>query len=93
MGLDVSELTAEQAKKIGVPEDTKGLLVRRVRPGGLAVQLGIRPNDVITEIQGQPVQTVEQFNDILGKLSPSEGISITAINKSGTKSLSFRIGR
>ncbi len=90
MGLQISELTPEKAKQIGLPADTQGLLVEKVQPGGLANQLGLRPNDVITKLQQQRVRTLKDFNDVLTDHPPDEGISITAVNKSGDKILYLR---
>ncbi len=85
MGLQISELTPEKAKQIGLPADTEGLLVEKVQRDGLAHQLGLQPNDVITKLQQQRVRTIEDFNDVLTDLSLAEGISVTAVNKSGNK--------
>jgi S1-C subfamily serine protease len=90
MGLEVSELTSEEAKRIGIPADTKGVLIKKVQPGGLADQMGIQANDVISEVQQQKVETVEEFNKLLGELSLAEGISVKVVSKSGTKFLYFR---
>ncbi len=90
MGLQISELTPEKAKQLQLPEDTQGLLVEKVRPGGLASQLGLRPNDVITKLQHQKVRTIEDFNDVLSDLSLAEGIFVKAVNKSGDKVSYFR---
>ena len=89
IGLEVSELTAEEAKRIGVPAETEGLLVNKVRSGSLADQLGIQPDDVITELQQEKVRTVEQFNAKLRELSPRDGTLLTVVNKSGEKLLDF----
>lgn len=91
MGLEVSELTPGQAKHIGVPAETKGLLVKKVRAGSLANQLGIRPNDIITEIQQQKIETIDEFNSVLGEASLSEVISMTVVNRYGDKLLKFRL--
>ena len=93
MGLEVSELTGEEAAQIGVPAGTKGLLVRKVRRGSLANQVGVRPNDVIVELQGQKVQTVEEFNAILKTMSPTEGISVTVVNRRGSRLLYIPLPR
>jgi len=85
MGLRISELTPEKAKQIGLPGDTQGLLVEKVWPGGLADQLGLQKNDVITKLQQQRVGTIEDFKDLLTDLSLAEGISVTAVNKSADK--------
>ena len=87
MGLQVSELTAERAKQIGVAGDTEGLLVEKVLGGGLGYMLSIRPNDVIVELQQQKVSTVEEFNARVAELDEAEGLSITIVNRSGERFL------
>ena len=91
MGLQISELTAEKAEQIGLAADTEGLLVEKVRPGGLAEQSGLEPNDVIIELQHQRVRTIEDFNDVLSESSLAEGIFGKAVNKSADKALYFRL--
>lgn len=93
MGLQISELTPEKAKQIGLSPDTEGLLIEKVQPGGLANQLGLEPNDVITKLQQQRVRTIEDFNDVLTNHPPTEGISVTAVNKSGDKFVYRRLQR
>ena len=90
MGLQISELTVEKVKQIGLPPDTQGLLVEKVQPGGLAHQLGLQPGDVITEFQQKKVRTIAEFNDRLAESSLAEGILIKAVSKSGDKVLYFR---
>ena len=93
MGLQISELTAEKAKQVGVPADTEGLLVEKVLPGGLAHMLGIRANDVIIELQQQKVRTVEQFNARLAELNEAEYLFVKIVNKSGGNFLFRRLRR
>lgn len=62
IGMSVQPLTPETAKQIGVPEDTKGVVVRSVEPGTPAARAGIQPKDVITEIDDQPVTSVAGFS-------------------------------
>ncbi len=93
MGLEISELTAEKAKQVGVPTDTEGLLVEKVLRGGLAHLLGIRAGDVIIELQQQKVHTVEQFNAGLAELNEAEVLFVKIVNKSGGNLLFKRLHR
>ena len=89
MGMELSELTEKEAEQIGVPADTKGLLVKRIQRGGLASQLGVRPGDVIVEVQGQKVATVEELDAALE--TPADGISVTVVNKAGSRLLYIEV--
>ena len=90
MGLKVAELTEKQAKKIGVPSDTKGLLITKVAPGSQAAELGLEPNDVIVQVQQKKVDTVADMRKALADMSRGRGVSVTVVNRSGAKLLYFR---
>ena len=62
MGMVVTPLTAEIAKELGVPEDTKGLAVTEVDETSVAFTKGLRVGDVITEAGQQAVVRVEDLN-------------------------------
>ncbi|MBA3707198.1 MAG: PDZ domain-containing protein [Planctomycetes bacterium] len=61
-GLTVRRLTVMEAKFLQRP-DTRGILVGSVRPGGPANRAvpDLRDNDVITEVGGKPVDSLEAF--------------------------------
>ena len=54
LGLSVRPVTPEDARQLGV-ESGKGLLVAEVDPAGPAAAAGIRPGDVIEEVNRKPV--------------------------------------
>ena len=59
-GLRLEELTQAQRSRLGLPGSVEGVLVTRVAPGSAAAEKGIRPGDVITDIDqrkiGDPAQ-------------------------------------
>ena len=65
LGLSVIEPTPELTKRLGLPPGTQGVVVQEVLPGGRAAQAGLRPGDVILEVNRQPVRTVEDFTRAL----------------------------
>jgi serine protease Do len=70
-GLDVQQLTSELAKPLGLPTDTKGLLVAGVKNGSPAEVAGIEEGDVITKVvrdhKPQPLTNVKEFQDLAAK--------------------------
>ncbi len=60
LGLTVEPLTPELAQELGVSQK-RGLVVREVQDGSPADEAGIRPGDVIVEVDRQPVRTVSEL--------------------------------
>ena len=79
IGLALSELNAEQKKQL---EIDNGLLVEDMQLG-IASRAGIRPGDVILSINNQGVKTVEQFNQLLGKIEKGRNIALL-VRRGGT---------
>jgi len=61
-GLTVQPLSAEMAQRYGLDATDQGLLVTRVDPSGSAADAGIRPGDLIQEVNRQPVNTAAEFS-------------------------------
>jgi serine protease Do len=61
LGLSIADLTPEVAKKLGLRPGLKGVVVADVLPGGLAAEAGLRPGDVIQEVNRRPVRSAREF--------------------------------
>ena len=68
MGFEVQELTPKLAKHLDL-KVTKGILVVSVDRSGPAYEAGLRPNDVIVEVNRKKVTTLKEFNKALSKKS------------------------
>jgi serine protease Do len=71
LGLVVSDLGADRQKELGV---RGGVQVDGV--DGLAAAAGIRPGDVITQLNSAEVQNARQFNDAVSKLDPKKDVAV-----------------
>jgi len=69
LGLSVQPVTPDTAKQLGIERDS-GLVVTAVEPASAAEAAGFRPRDVITEVNGQQVDSVATLKSAIGK---SEG--------------------
>jgi serine protease Do len=72
-GLHVESLTAERAQKVGV-EGVKGVVVTEVEPASFAEDINFAPGDVISEVNGHPVTTVDEYRKAVGALKPGENV-------------------
>ena len=66
-------------------EKTEGVIVTEVEKGGEAERKGIKPGDIITEVNQKAVTTGKQFKDALKDANPKKGIIVNLISKGVSK--------
>jgi len=71
LGLSVQELTPELAERLGL-EKTEGVIVSGIMSGSPAAEAGLRPGDLILEINRTPVKTMEDYQNALKKIGQGE---------------------
>jgi putative serine protease PepD len=72
-GLQTVPVPPSAAAQAGLPE---GLFVQVVTPGGPAAQAGLRPNDVITSIDGKPATSNIELQELTLTKKPGDTVSI-----------------
>ncbi len=82
-GLRVESLTPDKAQHVGV-EGQKGVLVSEVEPTSFADDLGFTPGDVISEVNGQSVTSVDEYHKAVSKLKPGENVVFKVLRRSNT---------
>ena len=70
-GLTLQPLNADTASRFGLDATDQGLLVTKVDASGAAANAGLRPGDLIQEVNQRPVRTFADFS--------------TAIQQSGSR--------
>jgi serine protease Do len=66
LGLTLTPLTPEKARRLGVDERTRGLVVTGVDRKGPTAGF-LRPGDLILEVNRRPVASLKEFQRALGK--------------------------
>ena len=72
-GLQTVPIPPAAAAQAGLPE---GLFVRTVAPGGPAARAGLRPDDVITSIDGEPATSNLQLQELTLTKKPGDTVPI-----------------
>lgn len=78
LGVTIEELDAEKAKRFRVKEE-QGLIVTEVTKGGPAAKGGIRPGDLIKEVNRQEVKSLEEYQQALH--DSSSGIDLFLVKR------------
>ena len=72
------EITPAVAGRFGIDEETKGVIVIKVDPGSRAFEAGLRPGDVILQINQKGMQkdiaTIEDYKKAASKIRGKERI-------------------
>ncbi len=75
LGIRVSELSPETAKKFNITE-TKGVLVIDVETGSKGEKAGVLVGDIIKEINHKPIKTVKNYHKVIKKIKKSKSINM-----------------
>jgi serine protease Do len=82
-GLRVDNLTKERAQRFGV-EGMKGVIVTEVEPASFASDdLGFARGDVISEINGQAITSIDDYKAAVAKLKPGATVVFKVLRRGG----------
>ncbi|MBM3489585.1 MAG: DegQ family serine endoprotease [Alphaproteobacteria bacterium] len=92
LGAALQDVTAERAGSLGLARPG-GALVRQVAPGSPAEAAGLRPGDVIVELEGKPVADAAGTIHRLGTLAVGGRAGLTAQRDGRAQQLSLPLLR
>src|SRR5215211_3692479 len=78
LGVYLSDLTQETARKFGSPVDS-GALVEKVEPGGPADDAGVRRGDVVTVVGSEQVRSSGDLISALRNHQPGDTVDVTVL--------------
>jgi serine protease Do len=73
LGLDLAPLSARDGEKLNL-QPGQGVLVEGVAEDGAAAETGIRPGDVVMEVNRTPVASPGDFAEAVGKVKPGDSV-------------------
>ncbi|MDP9055521.1 MAG: PDZ domain-containing protein [Acidobacteriota bacterium] len=76
LGVGVLQLTEERSRALHLKDES---LIKndRLDENGPAAKAGIRANDVILEVNGKPVEDIQQFQRSIGDTAPGARVNLT----------------
>lgn len=75
IGISVQELTPELARQLGL-KDARGVVVSEVKPGTSADEAGMVRGDLILELNGQQVDSLQSFAALAAKVAKGEVVRL-----------------
>jgi serine protease DegQ len=86
LGVVPTQLTPEIAAQLGTEVDA-GVVVTEVVPGSPAAESGVQPGDLVIEMDGQEVPTVERLLAILRSLEPGDRLEVAVQRRDETQTV------
>jgi len=87
LNLTVSDLATDELKQRGVDN---GVLVRSVGPG-MAADAGVRPGDILVQLNSQPVKSAEQLQKLASELPAGKSVPILVKRGNFSMFLAMRV--
>jgi serine protease Do len=83
LGVEVQEVSGQLGKYFAVPGD-RGILVVSVTTGSAAEKAGIKAGDIIYQVAGKPVHSVDRLEQALREDCTADGVSLGLVRKGVT---------
>jgi len=81
-GVSVENITPETAQDLKLPASTPGVVVSEVNPASRAADAGLKPGDVIQQVNHQAVANTRDFSQALGKPGKDDSV-LLLVNRDG----------
>jgi serine protease Do len=82
IGAQVSDLTQQQAERLGL-RDTAGALVVNVEENSVAAEAGLEQGMVVTKVERKPVKSAAEFKEAVEKASLAKGVLLQVESPDG----------
>lgn len=90
LGVEIYSLTTEAAKDIGV-EITQGVVVEQLLPGGSAQIAGLKPNDVIVQVNDRIIKELPDLTEIIGRTKIGEEVRLRIFRGKEPKEITVKM--
>ena len=86
LGVGAQDVTPTLAESLGL-KDRRGALVADVQPGSPAAKAGLRNGDVITRVNGEPVEDANRLTFQVGAIPPGSTVELETIRDGESRTI------
>lgn len=91
LGVQIQDLTADLAQAMGIDQQN-GVLVTRVMPNSAAAQAGLQQGDVITAVNGDPVEAANELAMAIGMRESGSEVTLQVIRDGSEQTITVTLG-
>jgi serine protease Do len=83
-GMMVQELTPQLAQQLGLDPETSGVVISNIAEGSPAAEAGLRPGDLITEVNRAAVKNLSEYQQALQKVKKGDHLLLLIKRNAGS---------
>jgi len=83
IGIEITDLNEQMAEELGYGKQTRGAVIMRVEPDGLAFQAGLRRGMLITKVDRHKIADAQSARQALEKASLAQGVLLQVQSPQG----------
>ncbi|HJV82476.1 Do family serine endopeptidase [Noviherbaspirillum sp.] len=91
IGVEPQDITPELAESFGLSKKS-GAIIAGVLKGGPADKAGIKPGDILMEVEGKPVTDTTDMLNLIAQLTPGHKAKMTVLRKSQESTIDVIVG-
>jgi len=91
LGVVAQKIDTDLASGLGL-DQARGLIVSYVRPGSAAERAGLRRNDIVLALNGQPVNDPNTFRNRVASTAPGTEVTLTVLRDNREQQLRASLG-
>jgi serine protease Do len=89
IGAVTNTITPEEAKRLAI-RATRGAIIARIFAGSPAQAAGLRPGDVITAVEGKPVDSREAFATFTSTIPSGQPVQLTVLRDNSPRTITIK---
>jgi 2-alkenal reductase len=90
----LEDVNLQTIERLGLPNNTRGVLVTSLEPGGPAANSGLLQDDIILAVDGEPITNFASLIGYLGTNTlPDQIVKLTVLRAGQTLNLDVRLGQ
>ena len=92
LGVYIDQLTPDMARSLGM-EDTKGVVIADVMKDSAAEKAGMKRYDVVTEFEGEKVETPNELRNRVAMLKPGTKVKLVIVRDGKRRDVTTKLGK
>jgi len=93
IGVEPRDISPEMVEAFKLPKETKGVLISGILKNGPAELGGVKPGDILKEVNDKPIDDVRGLLNVVASLTPGSNAKLLVDRKGQSIVLSVQIGK